>query len=144
MAYVDFVVFSRRFQVKKYLHGIDCTSSTLLRNHNLSGTIVVVKPYLDEACGKQGKYCESVKERSLLTGRMKPGESVPVQQPPNTIILPWCSENAFVNWVALLLDVPNVRVCPEWFFFRSTQSDSRKTVHNLLTVLHYLRGAFMR
>lgn len=58
----------------------------------------------------------TARARSIVTGRMLPGKHVPVQQPAGMALLPWCDDEIFASWIALLSGSQTQLIFPQWFF----------------------------
>lgn len=78
------------------------------------------------------------KTGSILTCRLQSGESVPLQQPVGTVVLPYCTNEVFAHWIALLQGVQISPIFPEWFFRHNPIESQDNTVQRLHTVLQNL------
>jgi len=56
----------------------------------------------------------TVRNQSVVTGRIPRGQSVPVLQPNNIVLLPWCEDEIFAQWAKLLLGLQTQFIFPDW------------------------------
>jgi len=71
----------------------------------------------------------TVRNQSVVTGRVSRGQSVPVQQPSNVVLLPWCEDKIFAQWTALLSGLQTQTIFPDWFL-RCNFTPSHRNFYN--------------
>jgi hypothetical protein len=88
--------------------------------NGMPAVIITAPQNLAAANHLRDHISSTARARSVVTGRMRMGESVSAQQPVGTVLLPWCNDDVFVQWLTLLLGLQDQPVFPEWFFLRSS------------------------
>ncbi len=120
-------------------HADFAVSSLAAFSPNGKPAIIVVRPSnLNAAQRLVQEISLKAQPQSIITGRMQPGECVSIQQHKSTALLPWCSAQAFDQWVRLLLGMATPLVFPEWFFLRAGDEYVYEPLLCLRTVLQSL------
>ena len=90
-------------------------------------TVVLTPQYTSASCNIQIDNGALLQTRTVMTSYMQTDVMVLASVTRNTVLLPWCSKQHFVNWVTLLAGVPGQRpVHPEWFFAMNGRACSGK------------------
>jgi AraC-like DNA-binding protein len=114
-------------------------SSLAAFSPNGKPAIIAVRPSnLDTAHRLVQQISLQAQPQSVITGRMRPGECVPIEQDKSTALLPWCSAQAFDQWMRLLSGMAILPVFPEWFFLRAGDEYVYEPLLCLRTVLQSL------
>lgn len=56
----------------------------------------------------------TARAKSIFTARVPLGERVPLQQPAGMALLPWCDDEIFAWWIALLSGSQTQLIFPQW------------------------------
>ena len=99
-------------------------------------TVVLTPQYTSASCNIQIDNGALLQTRTVMTSYMQTDVMVLASVTRNTVLLPWCSKQHFVNWVTLLAGVPGQRpVHPEWFFAMNGRACSSKKTQRLTGVM---------
>jgi len=120
-------------------HADFAVSSLAAFSPNGKPAIIVVRPSnLDAAHRLIQQISLKAQPQSVITSRMQPGECIPIVQHNSTTLLPWCSAQAFDQWMRLLLGMAMPPVFPEWFFQKAGDEYVYEPLLCLRTVLQNL------
>ena len=99
-------------------------------------TVVFTPQYRSASCNIQTANGALLQTRTVMTSYMQTDVRILASVTRNTVLLPWCSKQHFVNWVALLAGVQGQRpVHPEWFFAINGGACSSKKTQRLTGVM---------
>lgn len=63
---------------------------------------------------------------TVITGRLARIDKIPEHLPRSTVLLPWCDDDKFADWILLLVGQQDSRVHFDWFFNRREFSSIRE------------------